>query len=181
MKAEETSSAAQYANALLQIAEEKGNTDIVFQNLHDFCQVIEKEPEFSIIMNHPAVAEAEKKKLLEHVFKSTSDESCLRLLEILCERRRLHLLPLIRNEYRRLLNAKLNIAIGTLTCAESMDAKGIDDIKQKLQKSLGKTLELDVKVDRSLIGGFVLQVGDQVIDGSLRGRLQAIEKSLLSV
>lgn len=181
MKAEESSSAAQYANAILQIAESKGNADLVFQNLNSICQVISQKPEFSIVMKHPAIAEHEKKSLLENTFKKDMDELSLRLLEMLTERRRLHLLPFIRDQFQELLNAKKNIAKGVLICAEAMDNKAIEDVKKKLQTQLGKTLELEVKVDRSLIGGFILKVGDQVIDGSLRGRLHSIEKSLLSV
>ncbi|MBK9770114.1 MAG: F0F1 ATP synthase subunit delta [Candidatus Obscuribacter sp.] len=50
-----------------------------------------------------------------------------------------------------------------------------------MTEHLGKKLELDVKVDPSLIGGVVLKIGDQVIDGSLKGKLKSIEKALLSV
>jgi F-type H+-transporting ATPase subunit delta len=57
----------------------------------------------------------------------------------------------------------------------------IADIKARLTEHLGKKLELEVKVDSSLIGGVVLRLGDQVIDGSLKGKLQSIERALLSV
>lgn len=181
MKAEENNSATQYANAILQIAEERNTVEAVFQGLEQICLVMEQEPEFSVVMKHPSISGPEKKSLLEKAFKGHTDELCLSLLEMLCERHRLHLLPLVRNQFRELLNRKKNIASGVLTCAENLDAKAVTDVKKKLEKGLGKTLELDVKVDKSLIGGFVLRVGDQVIDGSLRGRLQTIEKNLLSV
>jgi F-type H+-transporting ATPase subunit delta len=57
----------------------------------------------------------------------------------------------------------------------------VANIKAQLTEHLGKRLELDVKVDPSLIGGVVLRLGDQVIDGSLSGRLRAIEAALLAV
>jgi F-type H+-transporting ATPase subunit delta len=133
-------------------------------------------------LRHPSVNPAEKKKLVISIFGGGKvHDVTLRLLELLTDRRRLELLPYIEREYERLWNEKQNIVTGTLTYAERPDDKTLRDIKEKLQKQLGKTIELKEREDKSLIGGYVLQLGDQVIDGSLKGRLQQIEKALLSV
>lgn len=181
MKAGSTSSANQYANALLQLAETKGLSNDVLQNLQGINEAMRAEPEMGTFLGLPSINYATKAEFLKKAFGSKIDELTGRLIEILCERRKMNLLPLIQEAYRGLLNEKRGIAAGTLKSADALDNESLEQIKKKLSASLGKQLELEVQQDKSLIGGFVLRLGDQVIDGSLKGRLQAIEKSLLSV
>lgn len=181
MKVDEASSAGQYANALLALAEDKNSADAVAQNLTALTQVLSAEPQFQVFLKHPAISSEDKQRLLKETFKDALDPVTGRLLEILIERRKTQLLPRIDEDYRHLLNDKKGIAVGTLISAEPMEQSHVEAIRQKLAARLGKQLELSVQVDKSLIGGYVLRIGDDVVDGSFKGRLQAIEKSLLSV
>lgn len=181
MKTEDNSSAAQYASALLQLGESKGTADTILKSITDVNTVMSKEPQLSVFLRHPGVQPQEKLTLLKEVFSSMIDELTARLLEVLCERGRMHLLGRIEVHYRSLLQAKYNIAPATLVCAEELNDASLKAFQAKLSQSIGKKLDLEVKTDRSLIAGYILKVGDQVIDGSLKGRLQAIEKTLLSV
>ena len=63
----------------------------------------------------------------------------------------------------------------------SLSESDVANVKARLTEHLGKRLELEMSVDQSLIGGFILRLGDQVIDGSLKGKLRAIEKTLMAV
>ncbi len=181
MKTEDNSSAAQYASALLQLGESKGTADSILKSITDVNAVFAGEPQLSIFLRHPGVQPAEKQALLKDVFAPLLDELTARLLEVLCERGRMHLLARIETHYRSLLQAKYNIAPATLTCAEEINEASLKAFQAKLSQSIGKKLDLEVKTDRSLIAGYILKVGDQVIDGSLKGRLHAVEKALLSV
>lgn len=180
MKTEDRGSAVQYANALLQLTNVQGDAETVFTNLDTVSKVFQSDPELSVLFKHPAITAPEKKRFLKE-FSGNLDELSARLLQILCERRKMQLLPLIIEEFRDMLRAKHNIVSGTLVSAEKISDDAVNGIIQKLKDRLGKRVELVVEVDRSLIGGYVLRVGDQVIDGSLKGRLQTIEKALLSV
>ena len=90
-------------------------------------------------------------------------------------------MPAIESRLKALLNLKQNIVTARLTSAAALSDADVNQIKKKLAEGLGKKLELDVKVDESLIGGAVLRLGDQVIDGSVKGRLQALERVFASV
>ncbi|MBX9721336.1 MAG: ATP synthase F1 subunit delta [Candidatus Obscuribacterales bacterium] len=180
MKAEDRGSAVQYANALLQLTDATGDAESVFTNLEIVNKVFEANPEFAVLFRHPSISAPQKKLFLQESTVGL-DQLSSTLLQVLCERRKLNLLPLIIEEFRDLLREKHNIVTGTLTSAEAMDEEAVSSIKQKLVKQLRKHVELTVKVDKSLIGGYVLRIGDQVLDGSLKGRLQSIEKALLSV
>lgn len=180
MKTEDRGSAVQYANALLQLTDASGSAETVFSNLETVSKVFKENADFLVLFKHPAISAPTKKKFLEE-FSAGLDELSGRLLQLLCERRKLTLLPLIVEEFHELLRAKHNIVTGTLYSADAINEEAVSNIKQKLVKHLRKHVELQVQVDKSLIGGYVLRIGDQVIDGSLKGRLQNIEKALLSV
>ena len=104
-----------------------------------------------------------------------------RLINLLADKRRLDILPFIESNYQLLLNERKNVVSADLVCSEQLADDSIANIKAQLTEHLGKKLDLNVSVDPSLIGGVVLKLGDQVIDGSLRGRLNQIEKTLLAV
>ncbi|MBX9685286.1 MAG: ATP synthase F1 subunit delta [Candidatus Obscuribacterales bacterium] len=180
MKTEDRSSAVQYANALLQLTDLQGGAEDVYTNLSTVNKVFEETPEFSVLFKHPAISAPAKLGFIKE-FAGGMDELSGRLLQMLCERRKMHLLPMVISEFRDLLRAKHNIVTGKLYSAEAISEEAVNNIKQRLVKQLRKHVELSVEVDKSLIGGYVLRLGDQVIDGSLKGRLQSIEKALLSV
>ena len=103
------------------------------------------------------------------------------LLDLLVVRRRLDLLPAIERQYTTLLNEKRNVVTAQLVSSEQLSDTNVADIKARLNEYLGKSLHLDASVDPALIAGYVLRIKDQVIDGSLKGKLAGIEKVLLSV
>jgi F-type H+-transporting ATPase subunit delta len=180
MKTEDRSSAHQYSHALLQLTEQQGNEEDVYKNLEVVGKVFQEQPELSVLFRHPSISAPDKKKFIEE-FASHMDPLSGRLLQMLCERRKLHLLPLIVEDFKQLLRDKHNIVTGKLISAEPMTDEQVSNIKRKLIRQLTKHVELTVEIDKSLLGGYVLRMGDQVIDGSLKGRLQSIEKALLSV
>ncbi len=187
MKTDDKSSAIQYANALLQITAKDESEADVYRNLEVVCKVFTDEPELSVLFKHPAISAPARKSFIDEFAGQSLDNLTKRLLILLCERRKMHLLSLIFDEFRRLLEAKHNLVTAKLYCAEQIDDQAKESITQKLVKQLSKSesektkVRLITEVDKSLIGGYVLRIGDQVIDGSLKGRLQSIEKALLSV
>lgn len=175
--------AQQYAEALLDLAftAGRGLDEAVALDLDAISDVIAKTPDLDIVLGHPAVSAQVKKNLLVASFGNQANELTVRLLELLSDKRRLELLPYIGRKYRQLLNARKNIMVASLVSSKPLNDQAIANIKARLTEHLGKKLELDVDVDKSLIGGLILKLGDQVIDGSLRGQLREIEKVLLVV
>jgi len=183
MRRELFSIAGQWAEALIDLAGGAGaNTDErVLADLEKVNKAVSSTPDFNVILAHPAIAGTEKKQLLIKAFEKSVDDLTLRFLQLLADRRRLNLLPYIEHTYRDLLRERKSIATASVTSADALSDQAVSEIKTRLIKQLGKQVELAVKVDRSLIGGLILRVGDQVIDGSLKGKLEALERSLLSV
>ena len=183
MKAESSTIATPYAEAVLALAaqEKEAEAEAVLNDLVTINQLIQVHPDLNTMLNHPAIYADEKRKILTILFKTRVKELTMRLVELLLDKRRLSLLPAIETEFRVLLNARKNIVSASLICADKLSETAVANIKARLTEHLGRRLELSVKEDSSLIGGVVLRLGDQVIDGSLKGKLRNLERSLMSV
>ncbi len=173
--------AGAYAEAVLDLAAKNQEEETVLKELQLINVVFASDKDMQIVINHPAIRANQKKEVLKTVFSGKISILTDNLINLLADKRRLDLLPFIESGYRELLNQRKNIVSATLTCSEPMADNNVANIKAQLTEHLGKRLELEVKVDPSLIGGVVLRLGDQVIDGSLKGRLKALEKSLMNV
>lgn len=173
--------AIQYAEAVLDLAAQSQLSDAIYEDLKLVTRVINGHPELSLILKHPSIPAEEKRKVVVKLFGGNVQELTIRLLELLLDKRRFYLIDSIQTEYHELLNRRKNIVSASLYCAERLSDSAVADIKARLTEHLGKKLELDVKVDPSLIGGVVLKLGDQVIDGSLKGKLRSMERVLMSV
>lgn len=183
MRTELRGVAAQYAEAVLDLATASGGDaeEAVLRDLHLINQIVATDKELETVLAHPSFSAEAKMDILRALFGGKIQELTVRLLELLSEKRRLEILQVLEEEYKAKLNYKKNIVAASLVSSEPLSDEAIANIKARLTEHLGKRLELDVKVDQSLIGGVVLRLGDQVIDGSLKGKLKAIEKALLAV
>ncbi len=173
--------ASAYAEAVLDLAAKNAEEDKVLSELQLINVVFASDKDMHVVINHPAIRANQKKEVLKTVFGGKISVLTDNLINLLADKRRLDLLPFIESGYRELLNQRKNIVSALLTCSEPMADNNIANIKAQLTEHLGKRLELEVKVDPTLIGGVVLRLGDQVIDGSLKGRLKALEKTLMNV
>jgi F-type H+-transporting ATPase subunit delta len=185
LKSELEAIASQYAEAIIELAyQNQAQPELAEQILADLTltnDAINATSELKLILEHPSISSPEKKTMLKLVFDGKVNDLTLRLLELLNDKRRLKLLPVIETQYKDKLNARKQIVTAKLVSATELNDKTIADIQASLTEHLGKALKLDVSQDDSLIGGFVLRLGDQVIDGSLKNKLRNLEKVLLSV
>ncbi len=104
----------------------------------------------------------------------------LNLIQLMLRRGRIEDLPHVAAEFRRLDNAQKGITIATATSAAPLSGDELKALTQRLEAFTGGQVELDVHVDPSLLGGLVVQVGDRLIDGSVRGRLERLRNQLVS-
>jgi F-type H+-transporting ATPase subunit delta len=182
VKAGTESAANHYAEAILAIASKtKDLPERIASDLKAINEVITVTRDLKLVLDHPSIGDAQKKAFLSSLFASKVDDLSLRVLELLADKRRLRLLPQIESQYKRLLNDRKQIVTARLIGSDQLAERDLANLKARLTEHLGKSLELEVSVDQSLIGGFILRLGDQVIDGSLKGKLRSIEKSLMTV
>jgi len=102
------------------------------------------------------------------------------LIQLLLRRGRIEALPRVAEEFRRLDDDRQGITHATATTAAKLTPDEVKDLTKRLERSTGRRVALDVEIDPSLLGGLVVRVGDRMIDGSVRGRLERLRNQLIS-
>lgn len=171
---------SRYAEALIEITEENHSTDRVLSDFNTFISIFDNTQELEDYLKKPNVQSAAKKKLLNEVFKDEVDENFLRFLYLLVDKNRINFVKGILQEFKRLADEKKNVLNLKIISAVPLDELQIEKIKQKYAEIYGKDeVSIDVQIDRSLIGGIKVQIGDRVEDYSVKSRLDSLKKLLI--
>jgi F-type H+-transporting ATPase subunit delta len=132
------------------------------------------------MLANPAVPLETRYEMAEQLFGKVADTPALNLVKLMIRRGRIHELPRLAAEFRRLDNARQGITLATATSAAPLTKDEIEALTRRMEQFTGGRVELDVQVDPSLLGGVVVRVGDRLIDGSVRGRLERLRNQLVS-
>lgn len=172
--------AAVYAKALIQAAEKKGNTANIVEELSSLVDdVLLKFPGFEATLASPRLSPEEKNQMIDRVFKDRASEDLTVFLKVLCQHERLECLREVAREARRIHNELRNRIQVEVTTARALPEQERDSIVHELQVKLSCEVDLTLKTDETIIGGIVVRVGDTVIDGSVRNKLQQMKSQVL--
>ncbi len=171
-----------YAEAFLQVAESRNEVDEVVTQSKAILELWNQSVEFSDAMSSPVLEADAKKAVLEKIFANEVTPSFLNLLKLLADRQRIGLLNSVLERLLELYREQRNIALATVVSATSLDEDQQSEILKTVQSLAGTdNLELNLKVDPKLIGGFVVNVGSKVIDASLSGQVRRLGLELAKV
>ena len=140
-----------------------------------FAAQVAGDPRIASLLGNPKLTHADAVTLLS---PDGADENFGRFLALLADNRRLALLPEIAGLYDQLRNEAERVVKARVTSATALPAAELDTIKAALKKRFGREVEVETAVDESLIGGAVIDAGDVVIDGSLKGKLGRLQAAL---
>ncbi|WP_305805858.1 F0F1 ATP synthase subunit delta [Stenotrophomonas sp. YIM B06876] len=163
-----------YARAAFAIARDEGKFAPWSEALA-FSARVAADPHVSALLLNPELTRGEAVAMLA---PEASAETFGRFLELLADARRLPVLPEIAAMYEQLRADAEHVVKATVTSATEMSAAELDTIKAALKKRFGLEVEVRTAVDASLIGGAVIDAGDVVIDGSLKGKLSRLQTAL---
>ena len=168
-----------YATALFEAAKDKGNLDAIREQLGAFADALADNRELQVFFFSPYFSSAEKEEGLEKAV-SGAEEELLNFLKLLIEKHRMPVLFRIRRQFDALW-AKENKRLGvTVTSAVELDPEVAERIGREIEEQTGNTVELQRKVDPDILGGLVVQVGNMILDTSIRNRLEKLRKSVAS-
>ncbi|HEY5971758.1 MAG TPA: F0F1 ATP synthase subunit delta [Pseudoxanthomonas sp.] len=163
-----------YARAAFAIAQDE-KALAKWSDALGFAAQVAADPRAASLLLNPQLTHAEAVSLLS---VDGAGESFSRFLALLAENRRLTQLPEIAGLYEELKAEAERVVKATVTSAAALPAGELDVLKAALKKRFGREVELSTAIDASLIGGAVIDAGDVVIDGSLKGKLSRLQAAL---
>ena len=179
MAARRETAARRYAEAAYEVAVRDGTVDTWRSEL-DTAGAIVEDAEVARVLANPAVALESREALVEKIIGPIVSPPVLNLIRLMLRRGRIEQLPRVSAEFRRLDNASKGIVPATATTAAPLSKGEVRALVGRLEQMTGAQIELDLQVDPSLLGGLVVRVGDRMIDGSVRGRLERLRNQLVS-
>jgi F-type H+-transporting ATPase subunit delta len=166
-----------YSRALFEVAKEHDSLDDIHEQLGQFADELDTNRDMQVFFFSPYFSSQEKKEGISKMIDG-ADENFVRFLELLAERHRMPALFRIRRAFDALYAEERKLLPVTVTSAVELDEKLVKEIGKKIEDQTGRKVELTAKIDPDVIGGLVMRVGNIVMDGSIRARLERLRKQV---
>lgn len=173
--------AGRYAQALFDIGVEGGNLARLSDEVGSFADTYTASEELRGVLDNPLVPEDQRDSLLEEIGRRLNLSDVVKnTIRLLSRRSRLVVIPAVARALRKMSDEKEGVLRATVVSAKPLNETYAKRLQTELQNMTGKKIMLTREVDPALIAGVVTRVGDTVIDGSLRSRLDGLREQLLS-
>ncbi len=170
-----------YAQALFSLGQKQGEKQLLIfgQDLKRLTEIIYNSDKLIYFFHNPIFMAEEKKSVLLEIFKeNTISQAVKNFCFLLADKNRLSCLIVIQNHFSELLDIFQGIISGTLTSAIPLSKELEDKIQNTLKDKTKKEVRLAFSVDKGLIGGFKLKIGDKVIDASIKTQLEILKENI---
>lgn len=168
-----------YALALYQVGEEKGKVEEYLRDLREICDLVYNNSEFYEVIKHPQISTAKKKSTFVNIFKGKIDEELLSFLLLLIEKDRILYLREKLNEMEKIHLERNNTLIAKVKSVIPLTEEQHNKLTENLQNKYDKKVVLQEEIDKSIIGGLYVRVGNDVIDGTVKSKLDEMKARML--
>jgi len=166
-----------YAEALFDVGKDKGKLDALREQLAQFADAVDGDRELQVFFFSPYFSSAEKINGAKRAISGAEPEF-LNFLELLIEKQRMPEIFRIRRQFDELWKKENRRIDVTVTSAVELDPAVVAKIGEEIERQTGQKVDLASRVDDGILGGIVLQVGNMVLDASIRSRLEKLRKSV---
>ena len=178
----EQAAAGRYARALFEVSLERGDAQQSERGIAAFQDLVDGHPTLGSVVHNRAISPVAKRAIVAAILDRTPKTSAVvkRLLLMLAERGRLHLLPVLLAAYRERLMDHRGIVRARVTTAAPLNRRRVASITERLTAATGRQVTLETAVDENLVGGMVTRIGGTVFDGSLAHHLHRLRQRFLT-
>ena len=166
-----------YARSLFEVAQEHDVLDRVHEELGQFADAMNDSHDLRVFFFSPYFTSQEKKEGITQLLDD-ADESFVRFLELLAERHRMPVVFRVRRRFDELWREENKLLPVTVTSAVDLDPELVEGLGKRIEEQTGRHIELSSRVNPEVLGGIVLQVGNMVLDASVRNRLDQLRKTV---
>ena len=167
-----------YAEALFRVVQAEGELDRVEDELYRFGKILESNHELKQALSDRSMEKAQRTKILEELLAEKVSPHTLGLLTFVVEQDRGRQLPEILERLSALAAEAKDSVVAEVRSAVPLEDKQQEELARALSKATGKNVTVKVLIDPSVIGGIVATVGDTVIDGTVKRRLEQLKEQV---
>lgn len=173
--------ADRYAQALFEVGEETQTTSELYQELSELVDIFNENKDSYNFLKSPLIGREDKKNVMQNIFKNQLSNSMNNFLKLVIDKDRISAIENMKESYKSLLNDKNNILEGTAITAVKLSEKEIKDLEKNLSIKYNKNVTLNNIVDETILGGVLVKLGNEEIDGTVRTRLSKMKNQLSQV
>ena len=166
-----------YARSLFEVASEQGKIDAVREQLGEFADVLSGQHDLQVFFFSPYFSTTEKAEGLDRAV-SGADEIFVNFLKLLIENHRMPVIFRVRRAYDALWEEENRLLPVSVTSAVELDKATVSQIGDRIAEQTGRKVELSSTVEPDILGGIIVRVGNQVLDASVRNRLEQLRKQV---
>lgn len=172
---------SRYATALFNLADKEKRLEKIQEETQILTGFLKKGSPLYNFLTAPQIRDEEKETVVKNIWSGKIEKSLLNFLLFLLKKRRVQFFEQIALDFEKLYKEKLGIMEATLISVKKVEEKLQEKLINKLQKETGKKIQLLNKLDPAIIGGSILILANQVVDYSIRNRLNGLKERLLAV
>ncbi len=173
--------AKRYGQALFELAKEKDCLQSVQQDLQQILAVIADSTELQGVIANKLMQAEVKQRVFKQLFDNRINSISLNFLLLVLQKQRENALEQIAKQFNNLADQDAGIVKAKVKSAVRLEPDYLKKLQQALGQATKKQVELELELDRSIMGGIVVRIGDRIIDGSVAAKLKLLEKHLKSV
>ncbi len=171
-----------YAKALYELAQEAKAVDATQKALAKITALVEKNSDFARMLASPIISSEEKAGAIDAILKKLKTPTlCANFVRLVAKHDRLIVLPTMIEVFNNIAQKERGEAEAEIISAGKLSKSQLDLLAKTLKKKIGKTITLQTHVDPSLIGGLIVKVGSQMIDNSLKTKLNAMKVAMKEI
>ncbi len=170
--------AYRYAKSLIDLANEKKVIEEVSQDMAMFKKICDENRQFLVVLGNPIVRHEKKLGILKKVFENRVNPVTFSIFNVLTKKNRESLIYAIAEEFQKIYNDQNGIQRATVVSTTALTDEQRKQFTKIVADATGRKVELKEQVNESLIGGYILKVGDTQVDTSIKKRLNELKLSL---
>lgn len=171
--------ARRYAEALLDVAVDQDRVQAFERQIVGVAETYEASDDLSEVLANPLINDPRKKRILDDIFSGEVAEEVNNLLHLLVEKDRSELIPSLADAYNRLADAYFGVVHVEVESARPLDEEKTSKLNEELSRLMqGRDVEIEESHNPDLLAGFRVKIGDYVLDGSLKDRLENLEEAV---
>lgn len=160
-----------YASAIFKMAQDNDQIFPVLEMLDVLLKRVNQDEDFKNFLRYPVISDADKKNIINSIYNDIKDMP-IDILDYLLDKKRLQDIENIRNEYVKIYYEVHNQLIVTAIFAKEISKEQQENLEKKLEKMKNKKILLHIEIDKDIIAGGIIKIGDEVIDGSLKSQIK---------